>query len=197
MGRIRDWDIWPWNWLYPQSRVEKEHPTSNPPVHDSNMAHELLDLLNQVRSENGATRLRLSGPLNLAAQKHANNMANHNKLFHLWEGGTPFSRMREAGYQFQTAGEGVVQGPHSPEGALHAWMADLNHYSLLMAHFRDVGFGRAYYDSTQFWVILLGTPALSPGDTKNELGTMTGGDDEVYGGPGNYLILPLSMVLDG
>jgi uncharacterized protein YkwD len=122
----------------------------------SNIVRRMLELVNQQRGAAGLAPLSLNSQLTTAAQGHSQDMADHNFLGHNGsDGSSPFDRMRQAGYQFAWAGENVAAGQYTPEDAMSSWMHetppnDGHRQNILSPHYREMGVGYAFSDTTQF-----------------------------------------------
>jgi uncharacterized protein YkwD len=107
----------------------------------------LLVQLNTLRARYGLRPLRLSQPLNTAADRHSIEMARNGYFEHESADGTAFWKRVErfysaAGYRNWVVGENLVwQSPnlHAPE-AMKLWMASPSHRAnLLDRAWREVG----------------------------------------------------------
>jgi uncharacterized protein YkwD len=71
---------------------------------------ELLALTNQERKKRDLPLLGVDALLCKLARGHSANMAKQAKPEHVLDGKSPFDRLRDAGYQYQFAGENVAFG---------------------------------------------------------------------------------------
>lgn len=128
-----------------------------PPKPPGDYAAELLALHNLERSKKGVMPLAMNNKLNLAAQGHAQWMADNRKMSHD-QNGQPFtSRLKAAGYNYQTAGENIAMGQPTPTAVVQAWMNSPGHRAnILRAEFRDVGFGLAVNAGMKYWCVDFG-----------------------------------------
>ncbi len=131
-----------------------------PPVGDADEAYqnaslaawadEILRLTNLERANSGLAPLRRSRHLDYLAQAHARDMGLRDYFDHTARdyGLSPFDRMdavRTAYYN--TAGENIAAGQHSPAQVVTAWMGSPGHRAnILNGSFTHIGIG-IYYDS--------------------------------------------------
>lgn len=73
---------------------------------------QMLELVNQVRSENGLRPLRADPDATLVARAHSRDMLAQGYFSHVsLQGKSPFDRMRDAGLRYRTAGENLAFAP--------------------------------------------------------------------------------------
>lgn len=124
------------------------------PIELENFEDEVLEIVNQVRSEGANCGSRGSfdpvGPLvmneNLrcAARLHSVDMVERGYFAHESpEGVGPGQRAAEAGYSnASTVGENIAQGQQSPESVMHSWMNSDGHCANIMqAGYDEIGVG--------------------------------------------------------
>jgi uncharacterized protein YkwD len=110
-----------------------------------------LCLVNRERTAHGENPLRLNPALEKTAQAHTEDMAFGDYFEHVGpRGDTPVSRMRAAGYIYNSqvgyeVGENIAWGTlwlATPRAIVAAWMASPGHRAnILDARFRDTGVG--------------------------------------------------------
>jgi uncharacterized protein YkwD len=131
-------------------------------------ANEMLDLVNQQRSDNGVAALSINWQLMAAAQAHSEDMANNNYMGHTGsDGSTPASRAQGAGYPSSFVGENVAAGYATFDRVLEAYMEetppnDGHRRNVLSEEYQEIGFGYAYNDSSdfkQYWTQDFGSPS--------------------------------------
>jgi uncharacterized protein YkwD len=115
----------------------------------------LLELVNNVRVENGLSPLSYNMTLERAAQLYAEEMQQGNFFSHESPDGTTFDkRIQREGYPGPCPqagcrvqlylGENLAKGFDSPETVLEGWMNSPGHRAnILNEHFAEVGFGVA------------------------------------------------------
>ena len=111
-------------------------------------AHATLCLLNRQRRAHGLKKLRDNGQLDLASQRHANDMARRNYFAH----GDFVGRIRAAHYlrganRGYTLGENIAWGSWdyaTPANIVKAWMHSPGHRAnILNSRFHEIGLGVA------------------------------------------------------
>jgi len=127
---------------------------------------ELLRLINAERRHRGIPPLRLSQPLNQAAQQHAEDMAFNDFFSHLGSDGTTLrSRLAAAGYESSEVAENIAAGRASPRETVQQWLNSPGHRAnLLNPEFTEVGFGYSNSPLGRFvfyWTQVLGRPAAT------------------------------------
>lgn len=125
----------------------------------------LVDLANNDRSINGASKLIVNEKLTLAAQLKANDMAEKGYFAHTSpEGVTPWHWFAEAGYQYVYAGENLAVNFSRSEDVQRAWMDSPTHRAnILNNRYKEVGIATAEGEykgrRTTFVVQMFGTPS--------------------------------------
>ena len=111
----------------------------------------ILCLLNRARAEHGLAPLTRNSSLELASQRHSEDMARRDFYEHdTPEGLAPISRMAIAGYPTGTAsvGENIHWGRDvnaTPVRIFQDWMESAGHRAnILLPHFTEVGVGVAH-----------------------------------------------------
>ena len=94
------------------NKPETEKPEINVPEINTpaeSYATELLALVNQARKQQGLSALTLDSSLSAVAQAHSDDMAKNNFFSHTnLKGQSPFDRLKNAGVNYQTAGENIA-----------------------------------------------------------------------------------------
>ena len=103
----------------------------------------VLDLVNQLRVENGLDPLELDLRLYLSAQTHSQDMARNDFMSHTGsDGSSPGDRISAAGYPASGWSENVAAGQPTPESVVNAWMNSSGHRAnILRASSEHVGIG--------------------------------------------------------
>lgn len=138
-----------------QSIVRPEHgcPHSNALPTASNQEEgraAVLCLLNKERAKRGLPALVEDRQLEVAAQRHAEDMGRRNFFAHRNPDGlSPGQRIEAAGFRGRTTGENIywASGGHdaSPSGAVDGWMHSPGHKAnILRRSFTRVGTGIGY-----------------------------------------------------
>ncbi len=112
--------------------------------------------INAERSAAGLGPVRENAALTRAAQGHACDSANRDKMGHVGSDGSKLAtRIKREGYRFRIAAENVGYGFRSPQSAVAWWMNSPPHRkNILTGGMREVGIGVAYSDGrTPHWVM--------------------------------------------
>ena len=106
----------------------------------------ILCLLNAERANHGLAPLRRDALLELASQRHSQDMADHDFFDHDTPGGTdPEVRIRATGYALPLTGENLLWGVEAnatPVKAMEGWMNSPGHRAaILESRCTEVGVG--------------------------------------------------------
>lgn len=109
----------------------------------------ILCLLNAERAKHGLAPLRRNALLELASQRHSQDMADQDFFAHVTPGGAdPGDRVRATGYALPWVGENLLWGAEAdatPVKALEGWMKSPGHRdAILTPQFTEVGVGVAH-----------------------------------------------------
>lgn len=101
----------------------------------------LVQLTNQQRSQHQLIELKENPLLTDSATKKAEHMCSIDYWAHTAPGGKqPWQFMREAGYEYENAGENLAKGFLSEESTVAAWMASPSHKANIMhLEFTEIG----------------------------------------------------------
>ena len=133
----------------------------------SKFIHEVVNLVNVERAKADLDPLTVDTQLTLAAQEHSESMASDDFFSHTGtDGSTPFERMKEAGYEYQAAGENLAASYTTPESVVSAWMNSSGHRSnILNSNFTEIGVGYTLLANdtgsvnyNHYWSQSFGTP---------------------------------------
>ena len=111
----------------------------------SRVRRELLQRINRERTERHLSLLRPDPRLDIAAQKHADDMLARSYYGHQSpEGKTALDRSKSAGYVPQLVGENIAEGQDTYDRVVKDWMASAVHREhILSPVFSDIGSGVA------------------------------------------------------
>ena len=142
-------------------------PTAALDTCEDNPRQAVLDLVNQIRVENGVAPLQLDLRLAASAQGHSEDMTANNFMSHTGsDGSNPGQRMTAAGYPWSGWSENVAAGQTSPESVVNAWMNSSGHRAnILRASSEHVGIGYDFSSGTtygHYWTMNFGTSASEP-----------------------------------
>jgi uncharacterized protein YkwD len=120
----------------------------------------LLNLVNAERQRVGASPLVLNSSLTVAAQGHAQDMANTRRLSHTGSNGSTMrSRIDATRYPWSTIGENVAMGQTTPAAVMEAWMNSPGHRrNILNPNFTELGLGYAQGGGRPYWVQVFARP---------------------------------------
>ncbi|WP_019424626.1 CAP domain-containing protein [Paenibacillus sp. OSY-SE] len=116
----------------------------------SQSVQQVLDLVNQERTNAGLKPLSLNSSLSKMAMAKAQDMYNNNYFDHQSPTyGSPFDMMKAFGITYSSAGENIAKGQTSPAEVMNQWMNSPGHRAnILNSSFTQIGI--AYYNSE--WV---------------------------------------------
>jgi uncharacterized protein YkwD len=148
----------------PSAAVESSIvPQGDRTLAQTNVASELLGLINQARQQHGLAPLTLSAELITAAQGHADDMAQHNYFSHSGRNGSSLAdRVQAAGYAYRAVGENIAAGNRTASAVFEQWMNSPGHrQNMLNGTFTELGVGYVLDASNttyrHYWVLVLGT----------------------------------------
>jgi uncharacterized protein YkwD len=106
---------------------------------------EMLARVNAARKKAGAQPLRSNSKLDLAAQRHAEDMLARNYFAHESPGKkTVRERATAAGYGWDRIGENIAEGQFSVDEVMDTWMNSPGHRkNILDPNFKELGVGLA------------------------------------------------------
>lgn len=120
----------------------------------------VVEAHSREREEAGLPPVRANARLQAAAQAHARDMAEHEKMDHKGsDGSTPFRRMETQGYRYRRAGENIAYGQPDVEAVMKVWMNSPPHKKNILGGFSQIGVGYATAeDGTPYWCVTFGFP---------------------------------------
>ena len=154
---------------------------------NSQFINEVLELVNEERSEKGLNPLELDNKLTNIAKEHSQSMAMNDFVSHEdpTDGSSPQDRIDEGGYEWTRWGENVAAGQSTPEEVMTGWMNSADHRSnLLNPDFTEIGIGYEFMvddkgsvNYNHYWTQVFGTPLSNNRNTPvaNTSGTNTSG----------------------
>ncbi len=112
------------------------------------------------RKEAGLPPVMANARLQAAAQEHARDMAEHEKMNHKGsDGSSPFRRMERQGYRYRRAGENIAYGQPDVKTVMKVWMNSPPHKKNILGGFSQIGVGYATAeDGTPYWCVTFGFP---------------------------------------
>jgi uncharacterized protein YkwD len=138
---------------------EKE-PDKGGPFKLTEAEQKLLDLTNAERKQHKLPPLKASPLLFSIARAHSANMARQNKAAHTLDGKDQFQRLKDAGYDYASAGENIADGNVELEEVMKGWMGSKAHRAnLLHPRYTEIGLGMALAGKdTTYYTQLFGRP---------------------------------------
>jgi len=129
-------------WETPDHRSRAYTPPS------PSFEQQVVEIVNQERWNNGQLPpLRQNHLLDSSSEGHSSRMAFSNFFAHcdLDDGSSPFERMTDAGYIWNSAAENIAAGYSTPASAMAGWMASSGHRTnILSSSKRELGVGYVY-----------------------------------------------------
>lgn len=125
----------------------------------------MLALINRARETNGLPPYVWSDPLGHAATGHAAHMARTGRLGHFGIGdGTPWDRIKAAGYAYLAATENLAAGQQTAEETVNDWLTlDPGHRAAILGPYRHAGTAMATSPSgVRYWVAVFASPLPQP-----------------------------------
>ncbi len=126
---------------------------SIPQISDTvlNYEHEVIRLVNEIRTENRLKPLTANWELSRIARYKSEDMSNNRYFSHTSPTyGTPFQMIRAFGLSYRSAGENIAYGQRTPAAAVNAWMNSSGHRAnILNASYTQIGVG--YCASGNYW----------------------------------------------
>ena len=125
------------------------------------IAGDALTYVNAERRRHGLLPLALDWRLNVAAQRHAVDMALRNKMTHIGiDGSNAGTRITLALYRWSAWAENIAAGQTSARQVVTAWINSPPHRAnILNPRFRHMGLGyRRALNGTWYWCMVLAAP---------------------------------------
>lgn len=136
----------------------------NAPAVNPNYEQQVLDLVNQIRADNGLPPLKLTPGLVEAARYHATDMGQDNYFTHDSQdiqGGTPVvvcswaDRINTYYTNWNSLAENIAAGYYDPASVMNGWMnSDGHRANILRDSVREIGIG--YFEGSgnyyRYWV---------------------------------------------
>ena len=120
----------------------------------------VIDSHNKIRQEHNLQPLRFNQQLANAAQKHAQYMADTDRLSHYGKGlSRPSDRVSKEGYSWQGVGENIAYGQLTVEEVMRDWMNSEGHRRNILGDYQDIGVAVAANKHGQlYWCVVFGKP---------------------------------------
>ncbi len=129
----------------------------------SELERRVFELINQERTSRGLAALTLNPKLISAAQHHATNMAQFNRLSHsIPEADLPnlIDRINHYRYNYRSAGETIAFGYPSAREVVNAWMNSSGHRDIILStSYTQIGVGVRYNRQDRpYYCLVFGQP---------------------------------------
>ncbi|WP_435152457.1 CAP domain-containing protein [Micromonospora aurantiaca (nom. illeg.)] len=120
----------------------------------------VVTIVNQERAKAGCKALTVNAKLNLAAQRHSQDQADHRKMDHTGsDGSQPWDRVKAAGYSYRMVGENVAWNYQTPAAVMEGWMNSEGHRkNILNCSYTQIGVGVARSNGP-YWTQVFATPS--------------------------------------
>ncbi|MBQ4065090.1 MAG: secretion protein [Clostridia bacterium] len=117
----------------------------------SSYERRVVELVNEIRLENGLGELALNEELSAVAREKSRDMMEKGYFEHQSPTyGSPFDMMKAFGITYRTAGENIAMGYPTPEEVVEGWMNSPGHRAnILKASFTEIGVG--YVEKGHYW----------------------------------------------
>lgn len=111
----------------------------------------VVELVNEIRVENGLSKLTLNSELSAVARLKSQDMKDKNYFSHTSPTyGSPFDMMKQFGISYKTAGENIAYGYVTPEAVVDGWMNSPGHRAnILNSSYKEIGVG--YVADGHYW----------------------------------------------
>jgi uncharacterized protein YkwD len=121
---------------------------------------EVVRAHNRLRAAAKLPRLAISTKLTAAAERHAKDMAAHEKLAHKGsDGSSPIDRIKAEGYPYRRAGENIAAGRFNSERLMKGWVDSPHHKKNILGSFSQIGVACATGESgKRYWCVTFGLP---------------------------------------
>ncbi len=138
-----------------------EFGTPWPELDPAAAAQELLDSINQYRTESKRPALKLDNRLSQVATAQAVLFAKRDSLQPTdgKKDSDPFAQIKKAGYRFRRVGIAHASGQPAASDVLDTWLEHENHRDQLLGAFTQAGIGHARGTTGKpFWTLILAQP---------------------------------------
>ncbi len=136
-----------------ETTTEATTNQNNSQTSESQIAVQVLNLVNKERAKENLAPLKLNAELTKIAQLKSEDMKNKNYFDHTSPTyGSPFAMMKQFGINYKYAGENIAKGQKTAEAVVTAWMNSEGHRkNILNKNFTEMGLGYIKSGSTTYW----------------------------------------------
>lgn len=135
------------HWIYPGDVLHVPLPDDKVSAYE----REVVDLVNEIRTQRGLGRLEENWELSRVARYKSRDMQEKRYFSHTSPTyGSPFDMMRAFGLAYRSAGENIAMGYPTPQSVVDGWMNSEGHRkNILNASFTVIGVG--YVPEGNYW----------------------------------------------
>ena len=130
----------------PDTTPPKPDTTPPPPTGACGNDYEsqVFDLVNQERAKVGKPPFECHLKAGLVARNYSQYMCDARFFSHTGlDGSSPWSRLKDGGVQFRSAGENIAAGQQTPASVMNSWMNSSGHRANILGSYSHIGIG--YY----------------------------------------------------
>ena len=112
---------------------------------------EVIRLVNEIRVQNGLSKLNTNWELSRVARYKSQDMVDKHYFSHTSPTyGSPFEMIRAFGLSYRAAGENIAYGQTTPQAVVTAWMNSSGHRAnILNSSYTQIGVG--YVANGNYW----------------------------------------------
>jgi len=127
---------------------------------DADAVQAVINFTNEERHKARLPLLTVDPRLTDAAERHADRMAQRDRLSHSLDGRTVVDRVPSAGYEYRTVGENITWNQRTATEVVDGWMASKGHRrNMLSGDFTHIGVAVATNAKGEpYWVQVFGSP---------------------------------------
>jgi uncharacterized protein YkwD len=127
---------------------------------DADAISAVIDRTNAERHKERLPPLTVDPRLTDAAERHADRMAQRDRLSHELDGRSVADRARSAGYEYRMVGENIAWNQPTAEEVVADWMTSRGHRrNILSRDFTQIGVAVAMNSKGEpYWVQVFGSP---------------------------------------
>jgi uncharacterized protein YkwD len=121
---------------------------------------EVVRAHNRLRAEAKLPPLAISTKLTAAAERHARDMAAHEKMAHKGsDRSSAIDRIKAEQYPYRRAGENIAAGRFNTERLMKGWVDSPHHKKNILGSFSQIGVACATGESgKRYWCVTFGLP---------------------------------------
>lgn len=148
-----------WSWIWPWPSPRPRPVPFPPPVPSTARLDAIRAIINRERGSRGLASLVANASLELASQRHSDDMNAHRMLTHTGSDGSKLAaRLTGVGYSYRAAGEIIAATPqgYAEEAVVRLWIDSPPHNAIMFSPaYADFGGGEA----GGYWTVDFGARA--------------------------------------